>query len=437
MNRFMLRKEYFGGLVYDRRTRREILLDPEQYGFLKSRVNSDLNSEKLASSERQFIEVLRKNQIITGNRFEADSVEVVLKDGTVSAPLRLYYHITFGCNLKCKHCMFGNKKRSDDELTTEESMGLINQLETIGCPELRITGGEPTIRPDLFEIINAGARRNMNVVVNTNGVFGDKIRESFVTSGIDGLVVSVDGDRKVHDKIRRKGSFDITMDTIRYITEHNRTAGRIITVCLNPTISKENAHLAEFLVHKAIDIGGAKLGVEINFMPLRPFGKATNLLSQMLDAEGWLKFTREIARLRNDPRVKEDGIRLYSRNMDLFGCYEDCHSRPVPFDRSDCGAATFRMGLSPNGQGNICGFIGTAKEFAAPTIREMSLLDVWHSKPFESFRNIIKEPCVACRFYRKECVGICKSMSYILTGEFGKRDHYCFVHLLKDSNCLR
>jgi len=430
-NRFLLRKEYFGGLIYDRLTRRETLLDKEEHCLLESIGDRDLGSMSLTTKQRDFVEGLRANGIVSANGFEADRVEVpVIRDGVLSAPIRLYYHITFGCNLTCQHCMFGNRKRDPDELTTKEALDVLRQLQEIGSPELRLTGGEPTVRPDLFEIIQDGVQRNMNVVVNTNGVFGDDIRRKFVTSGVGGLVISVDGDRETHDRIRGRESFDVTMDTICYLAEYNGTAVRQITVCLNPTISRENWHLAEFLVRRAVELGGAKLGIEINFMPLRPFGKGRNLIPKMLDPKEWLSFTKEIARLRNDPTVRETGLRIYSMNMDIFGCYPDCTDRPVPFDRSSCGAATFRMGLGPDGGGNICGFIGAEAEFKTPTTREASVLDIWHSEAFEKFRHVVKEPCELCGFYRKECVGVCKAMSYIATGDFGKYDHYCFAHLL-------
>lgn len=430
-NRFLMRKEYFGGLIYDRKTRRETLLDPWQRELLKSLLGGEFSTAELTAKETAFLEEMREKGIVTGNRLDLDSVEVaMIKDRVISAPMRLYYHITFGCNLACEHCMFGNKKGGKDELSTAEAMEVVRQLEDLGCPELRITGGEPTIRPDLFEVVQDAAGRGINVVVNTNGVFGDDIRESLLQSGVDGLVISIDGDRETHDRIRREGSFDITMDTIRYIAEHNRNAARKVIICLNPTIGRENVHHTEFLVRKALELGGAELGVEINFMPLRPFGKAKDLLPKMLDARGWLEFTREITRLRELPEVRENGLRLFSQNMDMFGRYDDCSRRPVPFDRSSCAAATFRMGLGPNGGGNICGFIGAEEEFRTPTTREATLLDIWHSGPFEKFRHVVKEPCEPCRFYRKECVGVCKAMSYALTGEFGKQDHYCFAELL-------
>lgn len=433
-NRFLLRREYFGGLVYDRKTRDVDLLNEWQYKLL---TNRDVGQTEASQQEIEaFLKEQKKKGVMEDGRLKADSIEApIIKPNVVSAPIRTYYHITFGCNLKCRHCMVGKEERGNDELTTEEAINVIRQLEELGNPELRITGGEPTIRPDLFEIINnAAISRNMNVVMNTNGVFNDKIRERIVTSGLDGLVVSVDGDRETHDKIRRKGSFEQTIRTIEYVAEYNETADRKISVCLNPTISKNNVHLTEYLVGLAVKLGGAEKGLEINFMPLRPFGNAENIVSQMLAAEEWYAFSKELARIRKNPEVKESGVKIYSRNMDLLGCYDDCRSNPAPFDRSSCGAATYRMGLSPNGQGNVCGFIGMLDEFRTPSVRDASVLEIWHSDAFEKLRHAKKEPCEKCDYYRKECVGVCKAMSYIETGELGRFDHYCYAHLLDGKN---
>jgi len=429
-NRFLLRKEYFGGLVYDRKTRHVDLLDEWQYNLLKNRDTDQIDASQQEISD--FLEEQEKKGVIEDGELKADSVESsIIKPNVVSAPIRTYYHITFGCNLNCTHCMVGKEERGNDELTTEEAINVIRQLEELGNPELRITGGEPTIRPDLFEIIHdAAINRNMNVAMNTNGVFNDRVREQIVTSGLDGLVISVDGDRATHDRIRRQGSFDQTIRTIEYVAEYNETADKKISICLNPTISKKNVHLTEYLARLAVTLGGAEKGLEINFMPLRPFGNAEDITSQMLTAGEWYAFSKELARIREIPEVKESGIGIYSRNMDLLGCYDDCSDKPIPFDRSSCGAATFRMGLSPNGQGNVCGFIGMLDEFRTPSVREASILEIWHSPAFEKLRHVKKEPCEKCDYYRKECVGVCKAMSYIKTGELGKFDHYCYAHLL-------
>jgi MoaA/NifB/PqqE/SkfB family radical SAM enzyme len=436
-NRFLVRREYFGGLIYDRKTRHVDLLNEWQYRLLTGREGSQTDAGQQEIND--FLEEQEKKGVTEHGKLKADSVEAsAIRPNVVSAPIRTYYHITFGCNLNCTHCMVGKEERGEDELTTEEAIDVIRQLEELGNPELRITGGEPTIRPDLFEIIhNAAIERNMNVVMNTNGVFNDKVREKIAASGLDGLVISVDGNREIHDQIRRQGSFDQTIRTINYIAEYNETADRKISICLNPTISRKNVHLTEYLARLAVRLGGAKKGLEINFMPLRPFGNAENITSQMLTAEGWYEFSKELARIREIPEIKESGVPIYSRNMDLLGCYDDCRDKPVPFDRSSCGAATFRMGLSPNGQGNVCGFIGMMNEFKTPSTRHASILEIWHSPAFEKLRHTVKEPCEKCDYYRKECVGVCKAMSYIHTGELGKYDRYCYAHLLGGKNGCR
>jgi mycofactocin biosynthetic radical S-adenosylmethionine protein MftC len=436
-NRFILRKEYFGGLIYDRSNMGVEILDVEEYDFMRQLKTNQLRQAK-TEKQKTLVNKLKLKKIPSDKTFEADYIEApIIIEGVTSAPLRTYYHITFGCNLTCKHCMNGGTSKSDDELTTKEAITVLDQLAELGSPELRITGGEPTIRKDLFEIVDAAYDRNMGVAINTNGVFGRKIRENIIDSKVDCLIISVDGNEETHDAIRGKGNYKKTMDTIEFFVDYNKTADQLIHICLNPTITRNNVHLAEYLIRKGAELGGKDVGMEINFMPLRPFGNAKNILNDMLDAEGWYKFTQDLQRIRDLSEVKESKLPIHSRNMDLFGCYENASNLPFPFDRSSCGAATFRIGLSPDGRGNVCGFIGMYDDFKTPSIREASILDIWHSDGFNKLRNVIKEPCEPCDYYKKECVGICKAMSYIITGNLGKYDPYCFAHLLGKNGCSK
>ena len=121
--------------------------------------------------------------------------------------------ITDVCNFKCGYCLPNGyqKNKSDNRtfLTIEEIKRLTKGLSELGVCKIRLTGGEPTVRKDFFEIIkilksNSGIKKT---VITTNGYRLDKIANQIVASGLDGINISIDSlDRK----------------TFEYITGHDR-----------------------------------------------------------------------------------------------------------------------------------------------------------------------------------------------------------------------
>ena len=121
--------------------------------------------------------------------------------------------ITDVCNFKCGYCLpNGFQKDKNDNikfLSSEEIEKLAKGLSELGVSKIRLTGGEPTVRKDFFDIvkilkINSGIKKT---VVTTNGYKLDQIAEKLVDSGIDGINISL-------DSLNRK--------TFKNITGHDR-----------------------------------------------------------------------------------------------------------------------------------------------------------------------------------------------------------------------
>jgi 12,18-didecarboxysiroheme deacetylase len=146
------------------------------------------------------------------------------------------WNCTRTCNLKCVHCYAGSDAQRYDELTTDEAKTMIDDLAAFGCPVLLFSGGEPTIRPDLVELMGYAKQKGMRVVISTNGtLITPEKAEEYAKVGLSYVGVSIDGVPETHDKFRCvPGSFERSMEGIR----NSRNAG--IKVGLRMTINKRN-----------------------------------------------------------------------------------------------------------------------------------------------------------------------------------------------------
>lgn len=147
------------------------------------------------------------------------------------------WNCTQKCNLKCVHCYAQSEDRDyAGEMSTEEAKTMIDDLAAWGAPVLLFSGGEPTLRKDLLELMRYAKGKRMRVVISTNGtqITPEKAAQ-YAEVGLSYVGVSLDGGRETHDKFRGiPGSFDKAIAGIR----NSMAAG--IKVGLRMTINKRN-----------------------------------------------------------------------------------------------------------------------------------------------------------------------------------------------------
>ncbi|MGB5467277.1 MAG: radical SAM protein, partial [Sedimenticolaceae bacterium] len=142
------------------------------------------------------------------------------------------------CNLTCKHCYATSADKDfPGELSTAQVFDVMDDLKDYGVPVLILSGGEPLMRPDIFEISRRAKAMGFYVGLSSNGtlISEDNI-EQIREVGYDYVGVSLDGMREVHDCFRRRvGAFDESLRGIRLC----RDAG--IKVGLRFTLTQDNA----------------------------------------------------------------------------------------------------------------------------------------------------------------------------------------------------
>ncbi|MHC4748569.1 MAG: radical SAM protein [Planctomycetota bacterium] len=169
--------------------------------------------------------------------------EVVPKKASERRPI-VVWNITRACNLKCVHCYndSGTSKASD-ELSTEEAKAVLDNLVQFGVPSVLFSGGEPLMRPDLFELIGYAVERGLRAVISTNGtlITADVARQ-MKQYGVSYVGISLDGIGEINDKFRGvAGAFDRAVGGIKNCQD----AG--VRIGLRLTLTKKNVQDLESL----------------------------------------------------------------------------------------------------------------------------------------------------------------------------------------------
>ena len=127
----------------------------------------------------------------------------------LDAPICLTWELTYACNLACVHCLSSSGKRDPRELSTRQCKDIIDELERMQVFYVNIGGGEPTVRPDFWELVDYATAHHVGVKFSTNGVrITPEVAARLAASDYVDVQISLDGaTAEVNDAVRGPGSF--------------------------------------------------------------------------------------------------------------------------------------------------------------------------------------------------------------------------------------
>ena len=142
------------------------------------------------------------------------------------------WNCTRRCNLACRHCYSDSDARRHPEMTTAEGVAMIRDIAAFGAPALLLSGGEPLLRPDLFEVIEEARTLGLPVTLSSNGTLvKPRVARRLASLGVRYVGISLDGIGAVHDAFRgRRGAFDRSLAGIRALREAGVRAGVRVTL---------------------------------------------------------------------------------------------------------------------------------------------------------------------------------------------------------------
>lgn len=306
--------------------------------------------------------------------------------------------ITNECNLKCLHCSADSGLPLPNELTLKEIQNLIDDLARIGVKRVTLSGGEPTIRKDFWDILRYLDDKDIQVSLFTNGFFFNR---SFVGRlskfSVSGVRISIDGGvPSTHDKIRVfEGSFSRAVNAVRLCREEELVV-IIVSVIMRNNFSE---------IRKIIQLA-EKNHVPAYFRRFHPVGRGLRNIHLMPLSEELKAATSIIGSYYGEDLVKE-----MIKYLELVGgwCY--------------IGS---RMSIEPDGNVVLC----PSLPYVMGNIRENSINEVWNRIKESNVCNMIRKreitgKCSNCP-HINICGGGCRADAYGLTGEMLSEDPLCW-----------
>ncbi|MBN1847044.1 MAG: 12,18-didecarboxysiroheme deacetylase [Deltaproteobacteria bacterium] len=186
------------------------------------------------------------------------------------------WNVTRACNLKCVHCYaHAVAKSQEKEMSTAQSMEVIDDLSAFGVPVILFSGGEPLIRPDLVDLAHYAVDKGMRAVISTNGTLITKDKAKALKEvGLSYVGVSLDGMEKVNDQFRGyKGAFRDALQGIRNCRNEGLKVGLRFTI--NRLNKDEVGPIFDLLEEEDIP--------RVCFYHLVYAGRASQIMDQDLD----------------------------------------------------------------------------------------------------------------------------------------------------------
>ncbi len=342
--------------------------------------------------------------------------------GRPSGPRLVAWEITRNCNLSCVHCRAAATRGPyTGELDTDAGKRLLDQIAETGRPIVILTGGEPLLRPDIFEIARYGTDLGLRMVMAPNGTLvTPEAAGRMMASGIQRISISLDGStRETHDAFRGvEGAFD---GAIRGISAA-RDAGLAFQV--NTTITKANLDEIPRIQELAAEMGA----VAHHIFLLVPTGRGKYILDQEIDAQqyeetlNWFYDQREKTPLQLKATCAPHYYRILRQRARAEG-------KPVTFETHGldavtrgCLGGTGFCFISHTGTVQPCGFL----DLPCGDVTETPFPEIWHgSDVFLALRQYdrLKGKCGRCE-YRKVCGG-CRARAYEATGDYLAEEPLC------------
>lgn len=191
----------------------------------------------------------------------------------LDAPICLTWELTYACNLECAHCLSSSGRRDPRELTTEQCEAVIDELQKMKVFYVNIGGGEPTIRPDFWHLVEYAVDHQVGVKFSTNGVrlTPERARWLASTDYVD-VQISLDGaTAEVNDYVRGPGSYDTAIAALQNLADAGFEDAKISVVCTRANIPQ----LDEF---KAL---ADAYGATLRLTRLRPSGRGADVWDEL------------------------------------------------------------------------------------------------------------------------------------------------------------
>ncbi len=330
--------------------------------------------------------------------------------------------MTRACNLACVHCRAGACPDADpDELSSQEGRVLIEGIAAVGRPILIMTGGEPLLRKDFFDLARYAINSGLRAVLATNGVLvTHDIAKEIGKTGIARVSISLDGPTpEEHDAFRKvTGAFAKSLAGI----DNLRSAG--VSVQINTTLTRRNRNRLAKLMELAEEIGADAFHVFL----LVPTGRARDMAGEEMNRDEYEETLTEFYHLARTSRLETKATcapqyyRILRQQAKVEGVQVTENAFGLNARTRGCLGGISFVFVSHKGDLQPCGYF----DMRAGSVREGDFGEIWkNSALFKDLRNfsLLEGKCGKCNYLR--FCGGCRARAFELTGRYTAEEPYC------------
>ena len=346
--------------------------------------------------------------------------------GSGDYPLRtIYFYLTEGCNLCCRHCWISPKYQPDGKASSfldfDLFRSILGQGKLLGLEYVKLTGGEPLLHPDIHRILRYMRGEKLRFTLETNGTLcTPELAREIKKCKRPSISVSLDGvNAETHEYIRGvDGCFEAALQGIRNLVQEGLRPQVIMTII------KRNKDQIEEMLRLAESLGAGS--VKFNIVQPIERGRKLRKTGDALDIEELI----ELGRRMEMELPRKTSLPLFYAHPHAFRPL----SRMLGNDRKSSGACGIfeKIGVLPNGSYALCsiGSLGEeVKELTFGDSRKDSLEDVWKNTEVlkqirEGLPKKLEGICGDC-LMKEVCMGGCLAQSYYQTKHLWSPYWYC------------
>ncbi len=332
------------------------------------------------------------------------------------------WELTRKCNLNCVHCRAGaDRGPYPGELETAKCIEVLKQIRAVGNPIVILTGGEPLLREDIFDLAREGTQMGLRMVMATNGTLltPEKI-EQMKTSGIKRVSISIDGATAAqHDAFRQMpGAYNQAMNGISLLNQND------FEFQINTTVSRHNVKDLENILNLSVELGAAAHHIFL----LVPTGRAKEMVNQEIDALEyenllhWFYHMRDKVPLHLKATCAPHYYRILRQEARKKGEKVSFETYGLDAVTRGCLGGTAFCFISNTGIVQPCGYL----ELPCGDLKTSSFQSVWgNSQIFTALRDFsrYKGKCGRCGYIR--VCGGCRARAYEATGDYLAEEPLC------------
>ena len=333
------------------------------------------------------------------------------------------WRCTFACDNTCVHCTSASKKAVPDEVNTEDAKKIVDQVKDFGATFFGITGGQPFLRKDLFEVLDYATEKGLNTSIITDGRMLDEQAFQKIIKNQTKISVSIDGTEKTNDAIRGKGAHAASVSLIKRLAKEKLLNVLVYTFANAGQTTNANEQDMRYVLdlakkydarwvvfHGMIPYSSDPVCLKADLTPAQYEWACNKLYDLAIEYKGkpainvYIPFYARVAKQRGMPEFDK-----WYNNFFLGRCF---------FGKF--------MSIAENGDAIPCSYNDT---YRVGNIKNKLISQIWEDMQNSEFFNQVKDKtnikgkCGVCEY--KDLCGGCRSAALFYTGDILGSDPRC------------